>query len=396
MALIDSETAFNKRCEELLTGLFEKCKAQSITSFSTLAFSVGSPQNPVSDTEFATFADTIFEQQSTLGTTAVLRRLHFEACTLLVADMKTQSASVDASEPLRKLPFVEKQSRLEAQRKKLNGLLHTSEQQPSHCLIDMAFNIVESGSITYIHPSKCHSREQEIQAEAKGRSKNIFTLEQGALKSSVSSNLTDIDTGTELKLLFALHRRHLAFDIVDFLSWSTCQKWVDKLMTALVSEPLSSFANISMVQILRADREMFSLLAAEHKGSLRGASGDPPPLDATFERLMHDPRINVHLIAMPKSQQTHQPKRSYEQANDKNQPKKPAKQQKTSEKPIPKLPDELTGLTRKTAAGKPMCWHFNLSKGCNNPVRAERCRFGMHHCMKCLKTNHGAWQCKSE
>ena len=117
MALIDSEKAFQKRCEELHDGLFEKLQGQNIGSFSTLAFALGSPQNPVSDDEFTKLADAVFETQSTLGTTAILRRLHFESCTLLIAEMKTQSACADASEPIRKLPFIEKQSRLDAQKK---------------------------------------------------------------------------------------------------------------------------------------------------------------------------------------------------------------------------------------------------------------------------------------
>ena len=65
MALIDSEKAFQKRCEEMHDGLFEKLQGQNIGSFSTLAFALGSPQNPVSDDEFTKLADAVFETQST-------------------------------------------------------------------------------------------------------------------------------------------------------------------------------------------------------------------------------------------------------------------------------------------------------------------------------------------
>ena len=44
----------------------------------------------------------------------------------------------------------------------------------------------------------------------------MITLEQGALKQTVVSGLQDLDTSTELKLYFALQRRHLAFDMVGF------------------------------------------------------------------------------------------------------------------------------------------------------------------------------------
>ena len=67
MALIDSEKAFQKRCDEMHDGLFEKLQGQNIGSFSTLAFALGSPQNPVSDDEFTKLADAVFETQSYVG-----------------------------------------------------------------------------------------------------------------------------------------------------------------------------------------------------------------------------------------------------------------------------------------------------------------------------------------
>ena len=396
MALVESEVAFKKRCEELEDGLFTKCQAQDISSFSTLAFSLGSPQNPVDETGLTALATKIHGADVTVGNTALIRRLHFEACTFLMADMKTQVTAADPSEPVRKLPFVEKQNRLEAQKKRITGLLHKPDQQPSHQLIDQVYNLLESGAVTYIHPSKCHSREHEIQCEAKHKSKQILTWEQGALKSTVASSLTDIDTGTELKLYFALQRRHLAFELVNLLSWQLCQQWLDKLMTVLVTDSPASFSPVSTTQILKADREMFSLLAAEHSDSLKALSGQEPPLDKTFQRLMHDPRINVHLIAFPKTQSTVPPPKQNKREGDGGADRPPPKRQRPSPaKPTPQMPEELKGLTSKTADGKPICWHRNLKKGCNNSVKNGRCRFGMHVCMKCLKPGHGAVDCSN-
>ena len=313
-----------------------------------------------------------------------------------MAEMKTQSECADASQPIRKLPFVEKQSRLDTQRKKLPGLPHTPEQQPSHSLIDTVYNIVESGNIVYVQPSKCHSRENEVQTESKSKSKTMITLEQGALKQTVVSDLQDLDTSTELKLYFALQRRHLAFDLVGLLSWAVCQKWLDKMMSTLVSDAPTSFNAITITQVMKADREMFSILASEFKGSLKAALGARPPLDEIFEKLMHDPRINIHLIAMPKLNSAPLKRPLENDAGKPNPgPRKPFKRIKPGEKPVPQMPEELAGLNKRTEAGKPLCWHFDMAKGCNNPVKAGRCRFGMHDCMKCLKTGHGAARCKT-
>ena len=394
MALVESEVAFRKRCEELEEGLFEKFKAQDISTFSTLAFTLGSPQNPVGDEQLNDLANKIHVNAATVGNTALVRRLHFEACTFLMADMKTQVSATDPSEPVRKLPFVEKQTRLESQKRRITGLLHKPEQQPSHQLIDQVYNMVESGAVIYIHPSKCHSRDHEIQAESKQKAKQILTWEQGALKSTVASNMSDIDTSTELKLFFALQRRHLAFELVHFLSWEICQIWLDKLMTTLVTDSPSNFSSISVTQILKADREMFSLLAAEHSDSLKATAGKPPPLDALFSRLMHDPRINVHLIAYPKHQIPKGPanKREGEDTAEKPAPKRP---KPIAPKPAAQMPEELKGLKTKTTDGKPICWHFNMKKKCNNTVKNGRCRFGMHMCMRCSQKTHGAADCNS-
>ena len=49
MSLIDSEAAFQKRCEELLDGLHDMFTHLQITTFSSLAFTVGTPQQAVSE-----------------------------------------------------------------------------------------------------------------------------------------------------------------------------------------------------------------------------------------------------------------------------------------------------------------------------------------------------------
>ena len=391
MALVDSESAFRKRCEQLQAGLADKTEAQSLTTFSTFAFSVGSPQNQVSDAEITKLAESIYGTPS-LGDVATIRRLHFESCTYLLNDMKTNALNTDSSEPLKKLPFVEKQTRLEAQKKRSTGLLRKPDQQPAHSLIDLAFHIVETGALTYIGPSKCHSREMEIQAESKQKSKQIITLEQESLKSATMSSMSDVDTSTELRLFFALQRRHLAFEIVHLLSWQPCQVWLDKLMGSLIQEPPHAASSLGLTQILKADREIFTLMAPEYSGSLIADKGKAPPLDDIFTCSMHDPRVNVRLIAMPRIHLLKGTKRENEQTAGGPRGQPPKKPRFNDREPA-KIPEELKGLKLRTADGKPMCWHFNLSKGCNNQIKNGRCKCGFHTCMRCLKPKHGAAAC---
>ena len=252
---------------------------------------------------------------------------------------------------------------------------------------------MDTGALTYVAPSKCHSRENEVQNEAKQKTKAIITLEQGWLKVTVNNPMDDVDTSTELKLFFAFQRRHLAFETMGLLSWQLCQIWVDKLMGSLIVDPPQQYGHITLTQVLRADREIFSILAAEFEGSLKAKVGGTPPFDEPFKRLMHDPRINIHLVPMPKHSNPKQPKRPPNPPVNPPPVKKP--KGAGDVKSAPQVPQELQGLHLKNEQGKPLCWHANLEKKCSDPVKSGRCRFGFHQCMRCLKQGHGAHECKS-
>ena len=115
MSLIESEN-FKKRNYELKDALFDKFAAEGIRIFQR--WHLHSDHLP--DTVFTEFVEKLFGS-ATIGDSGIVRRVHFEATTLLLADLKSQAASVDASEPVRNLPFVEKQSRLEKQKLRITA-----------------------------------------------------------------------------------------------------------------------------------------------------------------------------------------------------------------------------------------------------------------------------------
>ena len=385
MTLVDSEAAFEKRCSELRDGLCDLLTAVGISTFSQLAFAVGTPQTPVPDVEMQRFTDLVHGGPATNGDCSDMKRLHFEAITLVMSDLKQQISTTDATEPSKKLPYIEKIRRSQNQQTKITGISHRNEQQPSHALIDACFNMVESGSLLYITPSKCGSRDSEMHAEGKSKPKHIITLEQGALKTQASHELPSVDVGTELKLMYAFQRRGLAFDLVNLLSWQTHVQWTDKLYAALMSETVPGFQSISLTQILRADRELFMILASESTGKLKPDPPDTdPPLDDRVKALMNDPRINVHLTMIPRVD-----KRPVDTGPGKDEVKikPPIKKAKVGSS----VPAELKYLHLKTKDNKPLCWHYNLSKGCSNDGKKSRCRFGFHFCMKVFEKWSWSW-----
>ena len=176
---------------------------------------------------------------------------------------------------------------------------------------------------------------------------------------------------------------------MHMLSWEACQLWLDKLMGSLLSEAPQHFGAVNLTQILRADKDFFRYLLQNTKEISRVS---PLKHDEAFRRLMHDPRINVHLIALPKGAK--RPLETDKQQSDAEVFEKPDKK-KLKVKKTPELPPSLKGTKIKNQQGEPLCWHFNLEKRCSNPVKSGRCRFGYHQCMRCLKTGHGAHECKS-
>ena len=107
MSLVDSEAAFQKRCDELLDGLHDMFVYLQITTFSGLAFSVGTPQ-PVVEQDMQRFADRVVQGPASIAEVSVIKRIHFEAQTLLMADVRKQATVGDTSEPSKSLPYVEK------------------------------------------------------------------------------------------------------------------------------------------------------------------------------------------------------------------------------------------------------------------------------------------------
>ena len=86
-----------------------------------LAFSVGTPQTPPTDDAFRNFADQVLPPGYDMGTYSAFRRLHFEASTLVVAQLKAKVTG-DQEDGKQKLPVIEKQTKLADQKRRLGGV----------------------------------------------------------------------------------------------------------------------------------------------------------------------------------------------------------------------------------------------------------------------------------
>lgn len=129
MSLVDSTAAFHARCNEIDdTGqLATVLSRQGITSFSSMAFAMGTPNQPPTDAVFDAFSIRLFVAPS-MGQVGKLRRLLFESQTYVLAQLKLAVTGAQSA-GAKKLPLPEKQARLEDLKARLNGVVLEGEKE---------------------------------------------------------------------------------------------------------------------------------------------------------------------------------------------------------------------------------------------------------------------------
>ena len=407
MALIDSEASLKQRCQPIegSDDLFESLKRHGVQSLRQLAFAIGSPQVPRTEEALKELTGKLYgcseAAPATVGQIANIRMLIFEASTLVVAQLRAQATTDDTDLTGRKLPHVEKQARLVGQKARLPGLLIEGELQPSYALVDACALMSESNSVTWISPSRCTKRDAEVQQLGKERT-SLVQIESGTLKVSANSRVPDADATTALQLLYCLQRRGLALDQCSLASWPDHEWYVQSLMTFLHAEPVAG-VKPSVAQVIRADREAWTLMSRELEGSIsaKNAAGELV-MAAALRRLAKDPRVVVHLVAAA-------PSGGGGKGNVPPPPPPPndaAAVATLADKKLKKrkrlsnlLPESLKGCVTKIKAG-PVCWGFNLPEGCSNETKKDahgiRCAKGYHVCAGCHKAGHNFVNCRNK
>ena len=401
MSLADSEAAFNHHCNraDKSGALLQLLNAEGIKSFNALAFSVGTPQNPPDDDKFKEFTTNLNGGvEVSIAVFAQLRRIHFEASAIVVAELKSRVTS-DAVTEVRKLPIAEKTARLQDQEARLKGVRIRGELQPSYALVDLAANIKDTNVIVWIPPSKCTKRDTEVQSAQKEKPINL-SLEQQMIKLTSQETSTAADTSSDLQVQWCLQRRGLAFDQCSLISFQEHELWVQQLLNQLTREAPQGFVKPTIGQIIRADRELFTIMAQDLTSVQPKATGEFP-MEESLKQLRTDPRVTMHLLPLPKvSAREHDSKNpsSSSTGHPRPAPKRdfrPAKKSKASAKAKSMCPDELKQYSQKTDEGLPICWAFNSKAGCKEPVQNGRCKKGVHCCIKCKRTNHSVITCRS-
>ena len=413
MALVDSKASFLQRCSDVgAADIHASLKGEGVETFAQLAYACGTPKEPPSQAAFDAFATKILGASPKLGDVGMLKRLMFEASTFVVAALR-QTVMGDTETP-RKLPVAEKAARATAQRQRLNGLVIERDMIPSYSLVDLCAHMGDTNTVSWISPSKCTSRESEIQVSSKDTAR-VFRLEDHQLKLGAKTVELTADYSSAIMLQWCLQRRGLALDQVGLLTWEQHEHWVQHLLHSLTRDCPPGWSRPGIPQLVQADREAFMIMSAELQ-SLKTTSVGVRPMGEKLESLRYDPRITCLLMPVPFKQPGSSSVPPPAAADDAPVISRAAKrrQRQAKAKAAAKIkivhpggsggatrrsvPAELKDLHQKLADGSLICWDFNLECGCHEKTEGQppRCVRGVHACAYCRRIGHSYQVCRAK
>ena len=109
------------------------------------------------------------------------------------------SEAADKADSVKRIPIAEKKHRLEQQERRLAGVAISGELEPSHQLLDLTNNIIETGAIVWIAPSRCTKRSDEVQLAIRDKPSSV-QIENQQLKVAQVPDEFKADYGSEIKL----------------------------------------------------------------------------------------------------------------------------------------------------------------------------------------------------
>ena len=389
--LQDSKAHFEARAVEYQVpdGFIRNLGTHGTSTMAHLAFAVGRPGQEITDAEFDNFITTVNGGVAlTIGGTAAVRRLHFEAEIILTASLKAsvEQPASDSSTP-KPTPLAERNARMTQLKNDLAGVLIEGIGEPSHSLVDECNHQYETRTLRYIEPARCHSREMEVLTV---RNDKVLKINANMLSVKETKTLPDESVTTAYQLALCFKRRAIAYDFANLISFTAHERYTASLMHHLSMEPPPNFQRTTIDQILRADREVW-LYVSRSVDNIRPTPGGPRPLDAELANALKDDKTSFHLMPLPK-EGGYGPLRSggggTSQQDDGSWKGGKGKKGKGKNKAggSNAAPRGYMGCVGKDAKNRSICFDWNISE-CSHASAGAACRKGRHVCFKagCFK-----------
>ena len=419
--MLDSVHVFQARA--LAVGLPQQVvtdlTAGGVDTLSKLAYvSSNQPGSPSDDnfvatvTALAGYNDA--DNKMPAGILSCLRRLWYESHAVSLAEIKSRIERSDEA-PMKKLPLPEREARRKAQQAALTGVRVEKHLEPSHALVDLLFTMKEEEVLRYVEPAQCTCREAELQGV---KTENFLKLDQGGKLQKVQKDIEiEADVSTEFRMRLSLQRRSLAMDQIQLMTYAKSESYHDYIYGLLMQVPPEGFAQITMKQLLTADRQVWLFAAGQCRDGISRRPDGSLPLEIAFDLALNDPMVRAALQPMPKGRQpaTSQetiwkpPRPGPYDDNRDHRAKGYGKGKKGSGKGSPKgagkskgkfrgsgrVPADLDGGKAVTSSGQYICFGYNL-QGCSGATPGRSCQKGKHVCCKCESPDHNFQSCPNK
>ena len=368
-SILDSEATFVQQAQEVGLGepWIDALRTSSLATFAKLSFAITSPGTVASDEQINRFLNTLRGGvAATIAETSAFKRLLFESQTLMMHRFKSVARG-DEVTPKRMAP-PEREARLARQKQQLRGLDISGPTEPSYGLYDLCTSMIEKNEISYISPSKCLSRQQEL-VGSKPEKEIQLDASKTALVIKEQPSVAEINISSDLALYQALVRRTLAMDLTGLATFEVMKRWVDRMFEIYSQSPAPGFSKVSQAQLLRADRQSFIRLSEMFTGSLKATTTAGYPLDPHIEKLYTDVSVTYYMLPIPTSSQSSsssdktdkkRPEAAPKAAAPANKFLKSGTKGKGKGKKREPVPQALKGMHSRTPQGDAICFGYNL------------------------------------
>ena len=417
--LTESEAVFESKLKELgLEGKLADMKAKGWRTLATFAFSSSWAPGTGDDTSFLNQVVIPILGRQDHPDLPKLRKLYHEAYTIVAAELRSKlegTQEADGSKT-RKLPPVERKVLMSNIKTRYAHLQLTDQLEPANHVVDKCHSMTVDGELKYLAPHEVPTRDQELL--------NVKTEEMikrdasGHLRAHDETKLPEADVRTDLRMRQAYTRRGIAMEMADVMTFSIHEKLVDRMFQEYQREPPNGYAAVTLKQVAEADRRAWKMMSEELQGDLGRNAAGRLLADEAVEKVMNHPAFTTLLLPLPgrsssssvvtitdendqvgvgkrkllKENQKLKERLKEAEAKPKEKKQKPEWNTEPRPKKMPvKMPKALWGLQPMKHSER-LCYGYQMGD-CTNQVTDGKCSRGLHVCMKCWQTGHGATKC---
>ena len=404
-SLLESVAVFDSRLAAvgLDAAVGAAIKATGISTLAQLAFCCAYVPGAGDDAVLVRYFETALARAATPRELASFRRLFYEAHTLAISELKQKAERNDESAP-RRLPAVERATRLQQQQARLNGIVIEGSLDPSNALVDEVFSQREDYMVRWLSVDKCTMRSQELQGVK--RESTVRTDSSGKITIQTVDQQLTADVSSEYRVRLALQRRALAYDQLGLIAYDVHEAWSNHLYQQLFRVPPDGYSAITMQQALQADRELWIRMAEATRSGVAPRLDGSRPLEAAMLAMRGDAAVAMLLMPLPRRATPPPPAapgtslaKQVSAVTDENSNKRKADAQQPGGTPPKKVKGKgkgkekgsgkgrvmshgpMKGFCVNNNLGEPLCFAFNLGT-CDKAQPGGRCPRGHHQCAK--------------